>query len=81
MGFTLGEILKRKGITQKEFRQILEDEYNHSVVISVVNGYCSKECPSPYPCWEIIQKCLREQFNIEYRNGRWQEVNDYGKEK
>lgn len=81
MSFTLGRMIKRKNITQKEFRQILEDKYDYSVTVKTVNDYCSKECPSPYPCWEIIQKCLREQFNIEYRNGRWQEVNDYGKEK
>lgn len=81
MNFTLGRELKRKGITQKMFRQILEDKYNHSVTQSVVNRYCSQESPSSYPCWKVIQKCLREQFNIEYRNGRWQEVNDYGKEK
>ena len=76
MGFTLGRILKRKNITQKTFRQILEDKYNHSVDVTTVNSYCSKECPSPYPCWNVVQRCLKEQFNIEYKNGRWQEVND-----
>ena len=80
MNFTLGRELKRKGITQKMFRKILDDKYNYSVAQSAVNRYCSKESPSSYPCWEIIQKCLKEQFDIEYRNGRWQEVKDYGKE-
>lgn len=74
MGFTLGQILKRNNISQKDFHQVLKEEYNHSVVMSVVNGYCSKECPSPYPCWKVIQKCLKEQYGIEYVNGRWQEV-------
>lgn len=78
MGFTLGRMLKRNNVSQKEFRQILEDKYNHSVDVATVNGYCKKECPSPYPCWKVIQKCLKEQYNIEYKNGRWQEVNDYG---
>jgi hypothetical protein len=78
MTFTLGRMLKRIGVTQKIFRQTLEDRYNYTVSERTVNGYCSKECPSPYPCWEIIQKCLKEQYGIEYINGRWQEVKDYG---
>ena len=75
MGFELGRILKRKHITQKEFQRILAEKYNHSVSKKAVNHYCSKECPSGYPCWNVVQKCLREQFNIVYLNGRWQEAN------
>lgn len=78
MGFTLGRTLKRKHISQKMFRQILDDKYNHSVDVATVNGYCKREQPSPHPCWKVVQRCLKEQFNIEYRNGRWQEVNDNG---
>ena len=78
MGFTLGRILKRKNISQKKFRQILDEKYNHSVDVATVNCYCKREQPSPRPCWIVVQRCLREQFNIEYKNGRWQEVNADG---
>ena len=78
MGFTLGRALKRKHVTQKLFKQILEERYNHCVSVNTVHGYCSRECPSPHPCWDVVQKCLKEQFGIEYRNGRWQEVNANG---
>lgn len=74
MSFNLGRELKRKGISQKMFQQILADKYNYPVVISTVQYYYSKECPSQYACWDIVLKCLKEQFNIEYKNGRWQEV-------
>ena len=74
MGFTLGRELKRKNVSRKAFRQILEERYNHSVTMTAINGYCSKECPSPYPCWNAVQRCLKEQFDIEYKNGRWQEA-------
>ena len=77
MVFSLGRTLRAKGITQKAFRDTLEKKYNHSVDITTVNGYCLKEYPSPYPCWKVIQKCLKEEYNIEHRNGRWQEVYDY----
>ena len=78
MKLTLGRVLKGKRITQIKFRQILNTKYNHSVNGATVSGYCSKECPSSYPCWEVVKKCLKEHFNIEYKNGRWQEVNENG---
>lgn len=78
MSFNLGRELKRKGITQKMFREILEEKYNHSVRLNTVNNYCSREYPSSHSCWDVVRRCLKEQFNIEHKNGRWQEVNDIG---
>lgn len=75
---TLGRILKRKNVTQEGFQKILSEKYNHSVSIAAVNGYCQREQPSPYPCWKVVQECLRNEFGIEYRNGMWQEVIENG---
>lgn len=74
MVFTLGRALRYKKVSHKDFQQVLKEKYNHSVAISTIATYCSKDSPSPRPCWKVILKCLREQYNIGYRNGRWQEV-------
>lgn len=70
----LARVLKRKNIRQYELQKVLSEKYNHSVSTSVVCGYCKREQPSPYPCWKVVQECLRNEFGIEYRNGMWQEV-------
>lgn len=71
---TLGRILKRNNVTQKDFQKILSEKYKHTISVATVNGYCQREQPSPYPCWKVVQECLRNEFGIEYRNGMWQEV-------
>lgn len=74
----LSKVLKRKNIRQYELQKALAEKYNHIVGLSVVNRYCLREQPSPYPCWKVVQECLRNEFGIEYRNGMWQEVIENG---
>lgn len=71
---TLGRVLKRKNIKQYELQKILSEKYGLTVSVPAVNKYCQREQPSPYPCWKVVQECLRNEFGIEYRNGMWQEV-------
>lgn len=81
MANTLGRLLKRKGITRKEFHKVLTTMYDYNVGVQMVQEHCSKECPSPYPCWDVIQKCLKEQYGIIYDNGVWKEVRNDGERK
>lgn len=79
MDFSLKRVLKRKNIKLKDFQQALREKYNYSVCIATISGYCSKESPSPYPCWKVILKCLKEQYGIVYENGMWKEVMNNGR--
>lgn len=66
---TLSRVLKRKNIKQYELWKVLVEKYHHRVNLSTVGHYCLREQPSPYPCWKVVQECLRNEFGIEYRNG------------
>lgn len=74
----LARVLKRKNIRQYELQKALAEKYSHIVCTATVSIYCQREQPSPYPCWRVVQECLRNEFGIEYRNGMWQEVIENG---
>lgn len=74
----LARVLKRKNIRQYELQKALAEKYNHPVPLLIVSEYCKRKRPSPYPCWRVVQECLRNEFGIEYRNGMWQEVIENG---
>ena len=62
---TIGQALKRKNITQKEFDKMLCDKYN--LKGTSIGWYWNKIGVRDTDTFKIIRLCLKEQFNIELK--------------
>lgn len=74
---TLGAMLKRKHIFHKELYDILVEKYDWSLTQARVEQCCRNYGVRDTATWNTIRLCVKQEFGIEYRNGRW-EVNKDG---
>ena len=72
MEFTLGKALKREGISQKRFRDVLAERYDYDRSLCTINMHCNAMGIPNTPCWEIIRRCLDREFGIVYYKGGWE---------
>lgn len=80
MTYTLGEMLKRIGVTRETLYETLAKKYNWSLGLARVMQCCRNQGVRNTPTWDTIRLCVKEEFGIEYKNSRW-EVTNYGNEK
>ena len=72
---SLGRTLKRQGVTAKELCKTLAEKYNFKrSEETIYTSYYSKSCKSNNDNWDIVCKCLKEEYGIIYDNGNWREV-------
>lgn len=77
MADMLKDVLHSIRVKQSDFRDILESKYGLSLSQPTVNQYCHTVGARNTPTWNTIRLCVKREFGIEYRNGRW-EVNKNG---
>ena len=75
MQSSLGFLLKRRKITQQYLCDLLREKYNLALSANCVGLYCRNIGVGKSANWNTIRLCLKQEFGIEYKNGRWQEVN------
>lgn len=75
MDYTLGASLKRKGIARRTLYKILVEKYGWLLCRERLEQCCRNNGVRNTPTWNTIRQCVKQEFGIEYRNGRW-EVND-----
>lgn len=78
MNYGLGRTLKRRGIKQRQFREVLAERYGLALSPSCISNYCNAVGVGYSDHWNTIKRCLRIEYGIEYNNGRWQEVQTHG---
>ena len=77
MADRLKVVLRSVRVKQIDFRDILESRYGLSLSLPTVNQYCNTVGARNTETWNTIRLCVKQEFGIEYRNGRW-EVNKDG---
>lgn len=68
---TLGAALKRKGVTQKQVRDVLRGKYGLDVSQATVNDYARRWWYRDTATWRIIRECVSNEFGIVYEPTHW----------
>ena len=70
----LSQVLKEKGIMQKEVQEVLGEKYDMPVSQGFMTQNCQKTMPGSQPYWTTLVKCLDEEFGIGMEKGGWQDI-------